>query len=159
MLPLWISKDLCITKEKGKLIKWKGGGLGVYTPGLWRFEGYKCRERRRPEESCNYRKYGDKRIHEWSGPALFQFNCKRMLGIGKMRATRKTRLGGIADFNSSKRGNTSSEEVVTVEPSISLTARIWNAGWLSTDASHIWDRGGFGPCREIQWLEKSPGPE
>ena len=29
MQPLWISKDPCITEEKGKLIKWEGGGVGV----------------------------------------------------------------------------------------------------------------------------------
>ena len=31
---LWISKDPCITEEKGKLIKRKGGGAGVYAPGF-----------------------------------------------------------------------------------------------------------------------------
>ena len=38
MQPLWISKDPCITEEKGKLIKWEGGGVGVCAPG---FEGLK----------------------------------------------------------------------------------------------------------------------
>ena len=28
MQPLCISKDPCITEEKGKLIKWEGGGAG-----------------------------------------------------------------------------------------------------------------------------------
>ena len=37
MQPLWISKDPCITEEKGKLVKWEGGGVG-----FWRFEDYKC---------------------------------------------------------------------------------------------------------------------
>ena len=34
MHPLWISKDTCITEEKGKLIKWEGGGIGVCAPDL-----------------------------------------------------------------------------------------------------------------------------
>ena len=38
MQPLWISKNPCITEEKGKLIKWEGGGVGVCEPGFWRFE-------------------------------------------------------------------------------------------------------------------------
>ena len=38
MQPLWISKDPCITEEKGKLIKLKVGGVGVCAPG---FEGLK----------------------------------------------------------------------------------------------------------------------
>ena len=29
MQPLWISKDPCITEEKGKLIKREGGSVGV----------------------------------------------------------------------------------------------------------------------------------
>ena len=33
---------------------------------------------------------------------FFQFNCERVLRIGKSWATRKTGFGGIADFNSSK---------------------------------------------------------
>ena len=28
MQPLCISKDPCITEEKGKLIRWEGGGVG-----------------------------------------------------------------------------------------------------------------------------------
>ena len=45
-------KDPCIAeekgiikKEKGKLIKWEGGGVGVCEPRFWRFEDYKCSER------------------------------------------------------------------------------------------------------------------
>ena len=38
MQPLWISKDPCIIEEKGKLIKWEGGGVGVSAPD---FEGLK----------------------------------------------------------------------------------------------------------------------
>ena len=38
MQPLWISKDPCITEEKGKLIKWEGGGVGVCAVRIWRFE-------------------------------------------------------------------------------------------------------------------------
>ena len=38
MQPLCISKDPCITEEKGKLVKWEGGGEGVCAPG---FEGLK----------------------------------------------------------------------------------------------------------------------
>ena len=38
MQPLWISKDPCITEEKGKVIKWEGGGVGFCEPGFWRFE-------------------------------------------------------------------------------------------------------------------------
>ena len=34
MQPLWISKDPCITEEKGKLINRKGGSVGVYAPGF-----------------------------------------------------------------------------------------------------------------------------
>ena len=45
MQPLWISKDPCITEEKGKLIKCEGGGVGVCEPGFWRFEDCKCSER------------------------------------------------------------------------------------------------------------------
>ena len=30
MQPFWISKDTCITKEKGKLINRKGGGVDVF---------------------------------------------------------------------------------------------------------------------------------
>ena len=26
----WFSKDLCITEKKGKLIKWEGGGVGLF---------------------------------------------------------------------------------------------------------------------------------
>ena len=37
--PLWISKDLCITEEKGNLIKWKGWCVGVCAHGFWRFAG------------------------------------------------------------------------------------------------------------------------
>ena len=36
MQPLWISKDPCITEEKGKLFKREGGGVGVCALG---FEG------------------------------------------------------------------------------------------------------------------------
>ena len=49
---LWISKDHCITKEKGKLIKWEGGSVGVCA-GFWRFEDYKCWERWEPGESSS----------------------------------------------------------------------------------------------------------
>ena len=42
MQPQWIPKDPCITEEKGKLIKWEGGGVGVCAPEFWRFEDYKC---------------------------------------------------------------------------------------------------------------------
>ena len=41
MQPLWISKDPCITEEKGKMFKWEGGGVGVWEPGFWRFEDCK----------------------------------------------------------------------------------------------------------------------
>ena len=34
MQPLCISKDPCITEEKGKLIKGEGGGVGVCAPGF-----------------------------------------------------------------------------------------------------------------------------
>ena len=34
MQPLWISKDPCITEEKGKLIKCEGGGVGVCALGF-----------------------------------------------------------------------------------------------------------------------------
>ena len=40
------------------------------------------------------RSHGDKRIGEWSGPALFQFNRERVFGIWKTHATRKACLGG-----------------------------------------------------------------
>ena len=43
---LCISKDPCITEQKGKLIKWEG----VCASGFWRFEDYKCWERLRPGE-------------------------------------------------------------------------------------------------------------
>ena len=89
MQTLWISKDPCITEEKGKLIKCEGGGVGVCALGFWRFEDFKCWERWRPGDG------------EWSGPAFFQFNRERVLGIGKRRATRKHAFGKITDFNSS----------------------------------------------------------
>ena len=72
MQPVWISKDPYITEEKGKLIKWEGGGIGVCALGFWRFEDFKWygndggRERVLVPWS-----HGDKRIGEWSGPALF----------------------------------------------------------------------------------------
>ena len=48
MWSIWISiisKDPCIIEEK---MKWsKGGGVGVCALRFWRFEAYKCRERRR----------------------------------------------------------------------------------------------------------------
>ena len=34
MQPLCISKEPCITEEKGKLIKLEGGGVGVCEPGF-----------------------------------------------------------------------------------------------------------------------------
>ena len=53
MQPLWISKDPCITEEKGKLIKWEGGGVGFCEPGFWRFEDCKCSEKWRQGGSSN----------------------------------------------------------------------------------------------------------
>ena len=53
MQPLCISKDPCITEEKGKLIKWGGGGVGVCEPEFWRFEDCKCSERWRQGESSS----------------------------------------------------------------------------------------------------------
>ena len=53
MQPLWISKDPCITEEKGKLIKWQGGGAGFCEPGFSRFEDCKCLEIRRQGGSSN----------------------------------------------------------------------------------------------------------
>ena len=69
MQPLWISKDPCITEEKGKLIKWEGGGGGVCASG---FEGLKSAGKDGGRERVPVPwSHGDKRISEWSGPALF----------------------------------------------------------------------------------------
>ena len=32
--PMYLSKDPCITEEKGKLIEGEGGGVGVCEPGF-----------------------------------------------------------------------------------------------------------------------------
>ena len=49
----------CISKEKRKLIKRKGGDVGVRAPEFCGFEGYKCRERGRPgESSCSLKSWG-----------------------------------------------------------------------------------------------------
>ena len=44
----------------------------------------------------------DKRISEWSGPALFKFDRERVLGPAKRVLRTKHALGGIIDFNSSE---------------------------------------------------------
>ena len=71
MQPLWISKDPCITEEKGKLIKWEGGGVGVCAPG---FDGLKIisvgKDGGREGVPVPW-SHRDKRISEWSCPALF----------------------------------------------------------------------------------------
>ena len=69
--PLSISKELCITEEKGKLIKWEGGGVGVCALG---FEGLKIisagKDRDREGVPVPW-SHMNKGINEWSGPALF----------------------------------------------------------------------------------------
>ena len=61
----------CITEEKGKLIKWEGGGVGVCAAG---FEGLKIisagKDAGREGVPVPW-SHGDKRISEWSDPALF----------------------------------------------------------------------------------------
>ena len=59
------------TEEKGKLIKWEGGGVGVGAPG---FEGLKIISARKDggrEGVPVPWSHRDKRISERSGPALF----------------------------------------------------------------------------------------
>ena len=56
--------DPCITEEKGKLIKWEGGG----------FEGLKIVSARKDGGSEGVSvswSHRDKRISKWCGPALF----------------------------------------------------------------------------------------
>ena len=71
MQPLCISKDPCLTEEKGKLIKWEGGGVGACEPG---FDGLKIvsawKDGSREGDPAPWSDR-DKRISEWSGPALF----------------------------------------------------------------------------------------
>ena len=99
MQSLWISKDPCITEEKGKMIKWVCGGVGVCAPG---FEGLKIiragKDGGREGVPAPW-SHGDKRISEWSSPALFQFDRERVLGIGETGAKRKARFGGRGDYS------------------------------------------------------------
>ena len=94
MQPLWISKDLCITEEKGKLIKWEGGCVSVCALGFWRFEDYKCGERwRQGESSSSLTSWGQTYWRmKWFGTFLIW--PRRVLGISKTRATRKACFGG-----------------------------------------------------------------
>ena len=69
MQPLWISKDPCITEEKGKLIKWEGVGVcALGFEGLKIISGGKDRGQERVPVPWSH---GDKRIGEWGGPAFF----------------------------------------------------------------------------------------
>ena len=80
MQPLWISKNPCITEVMRKLIKWEGGGVGVCAPS---FEGLKIISAGKDggrEGVPVLWSHGDKRISEWSGPAIFQFDRERVLG-------------------------------------------------------------------------------
>ena len=72
MQPLFISKGPCITEEKGKLIKWEGGGVGVCEPGFWRFEDCKCSERwRQGGSSSSLKSWGQTYYRmKWSGTFL-----------------------------------------------------------------------------------------
>ena len=78
MQPLCIPKESCITDEKGKLFKWEGGGVGVCAPG---FEGLKIISARKDggrEGVPVPWSHRDKRISEWSGPALLIWTWLRM---------------------------------------------------------------------------------
>ena len=72
MQPLWISKEPCITEEKGTLNKREGRGVGVCAPG---FEGLKIiiagKDGGRERVQVPWSHGGDKCVGEWSGPTFF----------------------------------------------------------------------------------------
>ena len=140
MQPLCISKDHCITEEKRKLIMWEGGGVGVCASG---FDGLKIifagkdGGKERVPVLCSHR---DKRISEWSGPALFLFDRERE---STKRVLSKQRFGGElltltyqstctdSIYNKGKvqrhflRWASESRESVREKLSINLMARFW----------------------------------
>ena len=102
MQPLWISKDPCITEEKGKLIKWGGGCVGVYAPG---FESLKIisagkvggRERVPVPWS-----HGDKLLANEVVRHFSNLTAKECWELAKRVLRAKHPLGRIIDFNSSE---------------------------------------------------------